>query len=121
MTTTQYPGVSAPISIATPKEIDIKSTKKLRECLNSFDLFESEEEMAHRMHVIAQINELVQKWVHLVSENKKMPEDVAVSMNGKIFTFGSFRLGVHTKGILCFPFYKPIKWCLFLILTCTAT
>ena len=27
-----------------------------------------------------------------------MPEIVAKSVGGKIFTFGSFRLGVHTKG-----------------------
>ena len=27
-----------------------------------------------------------------------MPESVAKSVGGKIFTFGSFRLGVHTKG-----------------------
>ena len=35
-----------------------------------------------------------------------MPESVANSVGGKIFTFGSFRLGVHTKGqwLLCNTF-----------------
>ena len=27
-----------------------------------------------------------------------MPESVANLVGGKIFTFGSYRLGVHTKG-----------------------
>ena len=27
-----------------------------------------------------------------------MPESIAKTVGGKIFTFGSFRLGVHTKG-----------------------
>ena len=29
---------------------------------------------------------------------QNMPESVANSVGGKIFTFGSYRLGVHTKG-----------------------
>lgn len=28
-----------------------------------------------------------------------MPETIAKTVGGKIFTFGSFRLGVHTKGL----------------------
>lgn len=37
-----------------------------------------------------------------------MPENVAHSVGGKIFTFGSFRLGVHTKGKLPFHFQSEI-------------
>jgi len=95
--TAQYPGVSAPISTAEPKEIDIVLTKKLEACLSSFDLFESEEEMIHRVNVLSQLNDLAQKWIKTVSESKKTGDPVFQS-NGKIFTFGSFRLGVHTKG-----------------------
>ncbi|RWR99137.1 poly(A) polymerase gamma-like protein [Dinothrombium tinctorium] len=94
----QICGVSSPISILPPKEIDFQLTKKLKECLRSFDQFESEEEMNHRMQVLSSINELVMKWVQNVSLQKKMPPEIAAQMNGKIFTFGSFRLGVHTKG-----------------------
>ncbi|XP_015790903.1 poly(A) polymerase type 3 isoform X1 [Tetranychus urticae] len=93
-----YPGVSAPISTAHPKEADLKLTQKLVECLSSFDLFESESEMIHRMNMLSQINELVQKWIRDASETKLVGNESAQRMNGKIFTFGSFRLGVHTKG-----------------------
>ena len=32
---------------------------------------------------------------------QKMPESVASKMSGKVYTFGSYRLGVHTKGKEC--------------------
>ncbi|RWS00970.1 Poly(A) polymerase gamma-like protein, partial [Dinothrombium tinctorium] len=94
----QICGVSSPISILPPKEIDFQSTKKLEEFLQSFDQFESEEEMNHRMQVLSSLNEFVMKWMQNVSLQKKMPPEIAAQMKGKIFTFGSFRLGVHTKG-----------------------
>ena len=33
-----------------------------------------------------------------VSVEKSMPENVATTVGGKVFTFGSYRLGVHNKG-----------------------
>ena len=97
-TSTKYPGVSAPISTAQPTPEEIEETKKLEECLRSFNLFESEEEMSHRMTVLSQINTLAEEWIREVSRAKNFPAEVADTMSGKIFTFGSFRLGVHTKG-----------------------
>lgn len=97
-TTAKYPGVSAPISTAPPTAEEMELTKKLEECLRSFNLFESEEEMTHRMTVLSQINTLAEEWIREVSRAKNFPPEVADTMSGKIFTFGSFRLGVHTKG-----------------------
>lgn len=50
------------------------------------------------VQVLARINELVQHWIQEVSVAKGIPENVAQTTRGKIFTFGSYRLGVHTKG-----------------------
>lgn len=97
-TSSKYPGVSAPISTAQPTPEEIEETIKLEECLRSFNLFESEEEMSHRMTVLSQINTLAEQWIREVSRAKNFPAEVADTMSGKIFTFGSFRLGVHTKG-----------------------
>ncbi|RWS31605.1 poly(A) polymerase-like protein [Leptotrombidium deliense] len=94
----QHIGITAPISMAPPRESDIELTRKLEVCLRGFDLFESEDEMNHRYEVLSSLNELVEKWVQNVSLQKKMPPENANQMYGKIFTFGSFRLGVHTKG-----------------------
>ncbi|KAK4336833.1 hypothetical protein RND71_043653 [Anisodus tanguticus] len=94
-----YPGVTSPLSTAPPKPEDYVFTKQLEECLKSYDLFESEEEMNNRMQVLSKVNQLVKQFVQKVSEQKKMPPEAAAQINGKIFTFGSFRLGVHTKGL----------------------
>jgi len=94
----KWPGVTSPLNINGPTEHDKTLTSKLEACLRSFDLFESEEEMSHRMNVLSQVNEMVKAWVMSVSIAKKIPPEIAEKTSGKIFTFGSFRLGVHTKG-----------------------
>lgn len=50
------------------------------------------------IQVLGRINELVQQWIREVSIAKGIPENIASTTRGKIFTFGSYRLGVHTKG-----------------------
>ena len=94
----KFYGVSKPISQTLPKPEDYELTRKLEECLRSFDLFETEEEMTKRINILSQINGLVKEFVQKVSEQKKMPPESISQLNGKVFTFGSFRLGVHTRG-----------------------
>lgn len=62
------------------------------------DVFESEEELNHRMEVLACINQLVKRWIRELSLKKNMPETLADKVGGHVFTFGSYRLGVHNKG-----------------------
>ncbi|XP_054153740.1 poly(A) polymerase type 3-like [Oppia nitens] len=90
-------GVTAAISMAEPQDSDLKASCELETCLRSYGLFESEAEMQHRMNVLSKVNETVQSWIKDIS-TKKMPKQNADQMSGKIFTFGSYRLGVHTKG-----------------------
>ena len=93
-----YPGITAPLSTAFPKPEDYEFTRKLEETLRSYDLFETEEEMTKRIKILSQINLLAKEFVQKVSEQKKIPPEAAALLNGKVFTFGSFRLGVHTRG-----------------------
>ena len=95
---TKFLGITAPLSLAHPKPEDKEFTDKLEDCLRSFDLFETEEEMTKRINILSQINLLAKEFVQKVSEQKKMPPEAAAQLNGKVFTFGSFRLGVHTRG-----------------------
>ncbi|CAJ0587007.1 unnamed protein product, partial [Mesorhabditis spiculigera] len=94
--TPQY-GMTRPISISLPEEKDHRFTKELDDCLRSLNYFESPEELDQRIQVLGQVNSLVKKWVVRVSE-AKMPIDECTRVGGKLFTFGSYRLGVHTKG-----------------------
>ncbi|XP_074632480.1 uncharacterized protein LOC141890840 [Acropora palmata] len=107
-------GITRPTSMVGPKPKDILLTNALEESLKSYGVFESEDELCHRkglttqsehvpltlmlMVVLAQLNTLVKQWIIDLSLLKKMSESLARSAGGKIFTFGSYRLGVHVKG-----------------------
>uniref|UniRef100_A0A8C9CCJ4 polynucleotide adenylyltransferase n=1 Tax=Phocoena sinus TaxID=42100 RepID=A0A8C9CCJ4_PHOSS len=69
-------GIPSPISLAAPGETD---------CL--------------RILILEKLNNLVKEWIREISESKSLPKAVIENVGGKIFTFGSYRLGVHTKGV----------------------
>ncbi|KAL3985720.1 Poly(A) polymerase central domain family protein [Acanthocheilonema viteae] len=96
--TTTYLGVSQPISISGPDEFDIVMSTKLDEYLQANGYFETEEEMNLRLKVLSKINAYVKKWVRVVSKRRQMPDSEIQSVGGKLFTFGSYRLNVHTRG-----------------------
>jgi len=50
------------------------------------------------MEILSKLNLLVKEWIKEVSIAKNMPANVAEQVGGKIYTFGSYRLGVHHKG-----------------------
>ncbi|XP_051510707.1 poly(A) polymerase alpha isoform X1 [Myxocyprinus asiaticus] len=96
--TPKHYGITSPISLAPPKEADLVHTRKLTETLRPFGVFEEELELQRRILVLGKLNTLVKVWIREVSEAKNIPASVIDSVGGKIFTFGSYRLGVHTKG-----------------------
>lgn len=91
-------GMTSAISMATPKPLDLQKTKELDEALVPFGVSESDEELNHRMEVLRKVNELAKEWIKEVSVQKNMPVSAADHVGGKIYTFGSYRLGVHNKG-----------------------
>eukprot|EP00054_Salpingoeca_dolichothecata_P011035 m.61342 g.61342 ORF g.61342 m.61342 type:complete len:698 (-) comp19265_c0_seq2:44-2137(-) len=90
-------GVTGPISDAPPTPADIEASRVMRDALVPFNIFESEAELSHRKIVLGKMNDLVRSWIKEVSM-KRMSASMAESVGGQIFTFGSYRLGVHTKG-----------------------
>jgi poly(A) polymerase len=95
---TYHQGVSQAVSDREPDEIELKRTDQLEECLRSFNLFENENELQLRCKVLSDVNRLSQKWIKELSLEKKMPAELANNCQAKIFTFGSYRLGVHNRG-----------------------
>ncbi|XP_064420922.1 poly(A) polymerase alpha isoform X2 [Latimeria chalumnae] len=91
-------GITSSISLALPKDTDHIFTQKLIDTLKPFGVFEEEEELQRRILVLGKLNSLVKEWIKEISENKNLPQSVIENVGGKIFTFGSYRLGVHTKG-----------------------
>ena len=53
---------------------------------------------AFREVVLGRIAALVKKFVRTVSLSRELSEAAANAAGGKIFTFGSYRLGVHGPG-----------------------
>ncbi|PAV69755.1 hypothetical protein WR25_25300 isoform A [Diploscapter pachys] len=91
-------GVSQPISIARPDERDKKLTNDLMDCLVKLNILESQQELANRIEVLRKVNSLVKEWVKQVSIAKQVPPEQLDKVGGKLFTFGSYRLGTHTRG-----------------------
>lgn len=91
-------GMTSAISLAEPRPEDLVKTEELRKVLEPYKVFETAEELNHRMEILAKLNTLVKQWVRDVSIGKNMPESAADKLGGKIYTFGSYRLGVHHKG-----------------------
>nr|BAB39139.1 poly(A) polymerase [Carassius auratus] len=91
-------GITSSISLAFPREIDHIYTQKLTEAMKPFGVFEGEDELNHRLAVLGKLNSFVKEWIAEISDSKNLPPSSVTNVGGKIFTFGSYRLGVHTKG-----------------------
>lgn len=93
-------GMTSAISSAPPKPADLVKTKELEEALKPFDVFESQQELNHRILILGKLYNLVKQWIKTVSMQHNMPESIAEKVGGKVYTFGSYRLGVSTNYLL---------------------
>ena len=93
-----YLGMTPPISLAYPNHDDIERTKALERLLEQHGVFESESELNLQMEVLVHLNQLVKQWIKDLSLEKGMPPSVAATVGGHIYSFGSYRMGVHGEG-----------------------
>ncbi|XAR67672.1 Polynucleotide adenylyltransferase [Bertholletia excelsa] len=93
----QY-GVTRPISTAGPKISDLRKTAELEKFLVDAGLYESKEEAAKREWVLGRIKEIVKDWVKQLTRLRGYTDQMVEVANAVIFTFGSYRLGVHGPG-----------------------
>jgi poly(A) polymerase len=91
-------GVTPPISTAESTEREKEVTATLMEELRRQNTFESVEEARLRETVLGRVAAAVKKFVYEVSLSRGLSEAAANAAGGKIFTFGSYRLGVHGPG-----------------------
>ncbi|KAJ1724484.1 polynucleotide adenylyltransferase [Coemansia erecta] len=93
-----YLGVTYPIDVTPPTKEEELITDALLETLKGENQFDSEAESKNREIVLGKIDKLVKNFVYLASLKHRMPEGLARTCGGKIFAFGSYRLGVHGAG-----------------------
>uniref|UniRef100_A0A8C7KCU1 Poly(A) polymerase n=1 Tax=Oncorhynchus kisutch TaxID=8019 RepID=A0A8C7KCU1_ONCKI len=74
-------GITSSISMAFPREVDHQYTHKLSEAMKPFG-----NDVNITQHVLH------------INSPQNLPPSAITNVGGKIFTFGSYRLGVHTKG-----------------------
>jgi poly(A) polymerase len=91
-------GVTKSLSLAGPVEADILKTKELEKFLVHSGLYESKEESAKREHVLGRIKLIVIDWVKQLTQLRGYTDQMVKDANAALFTFGSYRLGVHGPG-----------------------
>ncbi|KAK2451507.1 nuclear poly(A) polymerase [Trifolium repens] len=91
-------GITEPISLAGPTEEDVIKTHELEKYLQGVGLYESQQEAVGREEVLGRLDQIVKIWVKTISRAKGFNEQLVHEANAKIFTFGSYRLGVHGPG-----------------------
>lgn len=98
MSQQQY-GLTPPISTAGPTDGEVLLNNELIAELKRQGSFESSQETALRGVVLKKLQDMATEFVFRVGISKNMPEQVARESGGKIFTYGSFRLGVFGPGM----------------------
>lgn len=93
-----YHGVTSAISYSKPTPDELALSKDLENVLRANDMYAPEEEFDSRMEVISKLRTLFLDWVRSVSLKKNIPENRLDKVAGKMYTFGSYRLGLITKG-----------------------
>lgn len=91
-------GMTEPISLASPEPLDTHLSAELEAYLRANRLYESVAEQQHRETVLSDLSELVAEWVRRVSLAAGMTDTMARETGARIFTFGSYRLGVNGPG-----------------------
>ncbi|KAF4637899.1 hypothetical protein G7Y89_g191 [Cudoniella acicularis] len=91
-------GVTAPLSNVLPTESENQATSDLIEELRRQNNYESTTDTNKRTTVLASLQRITEEFVRQVSRAQGLPESVVKSAGGKIFTYGSYRLGVFGPG-----------------------
>ncbi|XP_078177094.1 nuclear poly(A) polymerase 4-like isoform X2 [Carex rostrata] len=93
----QY-GITNPLSFAGPTNADRQRTSELEKFLVEAGLYESVEEDTKRNDVLLEIERICKEWVKQLTRQRGYTDQMVDEANAVIFTFGSYRLGVHGPG-----------------------
>ncbi|XP_013635902.1 PREDICTED: nuclear poly(A) polymerase 2 isoform X1 [Brassica oleracea var. oleracea] len=91
-------GITKPLSVSGPSAADLKRNLELEKFLVDEGLYESKEETMRREEVLGRIDQIVKDWVKELTHQRGYSDQMTEDANALIFTFGSYRLGVHGPG-----------------------
>lgn len=91
-------GETGALSLKKPTEQDIKDTEDMEACLSEMDIFEPPSGMALRREALVRLQEISNTWIREKAREQNLPPHIVSNTSGKIFTFGSYRMGLNFKG-----------------------
>ena len=91
-------GISPALSEDPPTETDKLRTAVLNQFLHSKNLFEPIQESILRENVLNEIRVILSKWAVEQCDELRMGANARKLAQVQMFTFGSYRLGVHSSG-----------------------
>ncbi|KDP37419.1 hypothetical protein JCGZ_07946 [Jatropha curcas] len=71
-----------------------KAINEILQHLQNAGLYESQEKVVNREEVLGRLDQIVMNWVKVISRAKGLNEQLGQEANAKIFTFGSYWLGL---------------------------
>lgn len=86
-------GITSPVTMRESTSESLELCIQMENYLKESDFFESEDAAQTRERVLGKLDFLVKRFVEKTASGSE-----SRSFGGKIFTFGSYRLGVHDKG-----------------------
>ncbi|KAF9734854.1 hypothetical protein PMIN02_007768 [Paraphaeosphaeria minitans] len=88
-------GVTRSLSDDPPSAFDLKANDQLIEYLKSINNFESPEGNDRRDRVLRHLQKVTEEFVKRVGRRKNLPKSTIDTLGGKVFTYGSYTIGVH--------------------------
>jgi len=92
-------GLTPPISSALPTPTDNEKTADLIEELKRENNYEAAEETKKRMSTLGLLQRVTIEFVKEVSRRQRLPQSQIDQFGGKIYPYGSYRLGVYGPGM----------------------
>lgn len=101
-------GTTPSISWTLPTEKEISQDKELTDELKRQGQYEAPGETEKKQQLLIQLQKIAVEFVKHVCRKNNLPQSIINSAGGKIFTYGSYRLGAyapgngltHTRGLL---------------------
>ena len=109
-----YIGVTPPISTALPTEKEKQLQRALHDELRAQGTFESQAETEKRKWVIQKLEEITNVFVKRAAQQSKQNTILIRDAIGRVFQYGSYRLGVYGPGsdmdtLVVAPKYVTVK------------
>ena len=95
-------GLTPPVSMALPEPKDNQKTADLIEELKRENNYEGADETKKRMVTLTLLQRVTQEFVREVSRRQRLPPNQIEQFGGKIYPYGSYRLGVYGPGMFLY-------------------